>query len=39
MSELQLHPFTLENVIKLKLIIITILITPTLTFADVINVI
>ena len=31
MSELQLHAITLENVIKLQLITITILITPTLT--------
>ena len=30
MSELQLHAITLENVIELQLITITILITPTL---------
>ena len=30
MSEIQLHAITLENVIKLQLITITILITPTL---------
>ena len=34
MSLLQLHAFTLENVIKLQLITITILITPTLAETD-----
>ena len=32
MSELQLHAITLENVIKLQFITITILIIPTLSF-------
>ena len=34
MTELQLHAITLENVIKLQLITITILITPILAMAD-----
>ena len=37
MSKLQLHAITLENVIKLQIITITFLITPTLLQMKILN--